>query len=394
MDVQLSDRVNRIKPSPTLAVTNRAAELRAAGNDIIGLGAGEPDFDTPEHIKDAAVNAIDNGMTKYTAVDGTPGLKKAIINKFQTENNLSYEANQVLVSSGGKQSFFNLALALLNEGDEVIIPAPFWVSYPDMVLVADGKPVIITTTQANRFKITPEQLEEAITHRTRLVVLNSPSNPTGVAYTHEELAALGEVLQRFPNVLVASDDMYEHIRFNDQPFCNILNACPELYDRTIVLNGVSKAYSMTGWRIGYAAGPAKLIGAMKKVQSQSTSNPSSISQAAAQAALEGGLECVEKMVVSFKERHEFVINALNDIEGVECIPVDGTFYAFPSFAAMIENDSRFNDDIELAEFLLNEAGVALVPGSAFGAPGNMRLSFATGLSTLEDAISRIKNALA
>ncbi|WP_136679543.1 pyridoxal phosphate-dependent aminotransferase [Neptunomonas sp. XY-337] len=394
MDVQLSDRVNRIKPSPTLAVTNRAAELRAAGNDIIGLGAGEPDFDTPEHIKDAAVNAIDNGMTKYTAVDGTPGLKKAIINKFQTENNLSYEANQILVSSGGKQSFFNLALALLNEGDEVIIPAPFWVSYPDMVLVADGKPVIITTTQANRFKITPEQLEEAITHRTRLVVLNSPSNPTGVAYTHEELAALGEVLQRFPNVLVASDDMYEHIRFNDQPFCNILNACPELYDRTIVLNGVSKAYSMTGWRIGYAAGPAKLIGAMKKVQSQSTSNPSSISQAAAQAALEGGLECVEKMVVSFKERHEFVVNALNDIEGVECIPADGTFYAFPSFAAVIESDSRFNDDIELAEFLLNEAGVALVPGSAFGAPGNMRLSFATGLSTLEDAISRIKNALA
>lgn len=394
LDVQLSDRVNRIKPSPTLAVTNRAAELRAAGNDIIGLGAGEPDFDTPEHIKDAAVNAIDNGMTKYTAVDGTPGLKKAIINKFQTENNLSYEANQILVSSGGKQSFFNLALALLNEGDEVIIPAPFWVSYPDMVLVADGKPVIITTTQANRFKITPEQLEEAITHRTRLVVLNSPSNPTGVAYTHEELAALGKVLQRFPNVLVASDDMYEHIRFNDQPFCNILNACPELYDRTIVLNGVSKAYSMTGWRIGYAAGPAKLIGAMKKVQSQSTSNPSSISQAAAQAALEGGLECVEKMVVSFKERHEFVVNALNDIEGVECIPADGTFYAFPSFAAVIENDSRFNDDIELAEFLLNEAGVALVPGSAFGAPGNMRLSFATGLSTLEDAISRIKNALA
>ena len=393
MDVQLSDRVNSIKPSPTLAVTNRAAELRAAGKDIIGLGAGEPDFDTPEHIKDAAIHALDNGFTKYTAVDGTPGLKKAIINKFKTENGLDYEANQILVSCGGKQSFFNLSLALLNPGDEVIIPAPYWVSYPDMVLVADGKPVIVTTTQAQRFKMTPAQLEEAITHKTRLVVLNSPSNPTGVAYSLEELAALGEVLKKFPNILIATDDMYEHIRFNDLPFCNILNACPELYDRTIVLNGVSKAYSMTGWRIGYAAGPAKLIGAMKKVQSQSTSNPTSISQVAAQAALEGGNECVEKMVVAFKERHEFVIAALNEIDGVDCIPADGTFYAFPSFQQLIDNDPRFEDDIALAEFLLNEAGVALVPGSAFGAPGNMRLSFATGLSVLEDALSRIKKAL-
>ncbi len=393
MDVQLSDRVNSIKPSPTLAVTNRAAELRAAGKDIIGLGAGEPDFDTPEHIKDAAIHALDNGFTKYTAVDGTPGLKKAIINKFKTENGLDYEANQILVSCGGKQSFFNLSLALLNPGDEVIIPAPYWVSYPDMVLVADGKPVIVTTTQAQRFKMTPAQLEEAITHKTRLVVLNSPSNPTGVAYSLEELAALGEVLKKFPNILIATDDMYEHIRFNDLPFCNILNACPELYDRTIVLNGVSKAYSMTGWRIGYAAGPAKLIGAMKKVQSQSTSNPTSISQVAAQAALEGGNECVEKMVVAFKERHEFVVAALNEIDGVDCIPADGTFYAFPSFQQLIDNDPRFEDDIALAEFLLNEAGVALVPGSAFGAPGNMRLSFATGLSVLEDALNRIKKAL-
>jgi len=393
LDVQLSDRVNSIKPSPTLAVTNRAAELRAAGKDIIGLGAGEPDFDTPEHIKDAAIHALDNGFTKYTAVDGTPGLKKAIINKFKTENGLDYEANQILVSCGGKQSFFNLSLALLNPGDEVIIPAPYWVSYPDMVLVADGKPVIVTTTQAQRFKMTPAQLEEAITHKTRLVVLNSPSNPTGVAYSLEELAALGEVLKKFPNILIATDDMYEHIRFNDLPFCNILNACPELYDRTIVLNGVSKAYSMTGWRIGYAAGPAKLIGAMKKVQSQSTSNPTSISQVAAQAALEGGNECVEKMVVAFKERHEFVVAALNEIDGVDCIPADGTFYAFPSFQQLIDNDPRFEDDIALAEFLLNEAGVALVPGSAFGAPGNMRLSFATGLSVLEDALSRIKKAL-
>ena len=394
MDVQLSDRVNSIKPSPTLAVSNRAAELSAAGKDIIGLGVGEPDFDTPEHIKDAAITALNNGFTKYTAVDGTSGLKKAIINKFKNENGLSYEANQILVSCGGKQSFFNLALALLNEGDEVIIPAPYWVSYPDMVLVADGKPVIITTTQEQRFKITPAQLEEAITHRTRLVVINSPSNPTGVAYTLDELKALAEVLKKFPNVLIATDDMYEHIRFNDQPFVNILNAAPELYDRTIVLNGVSKAYSMTGWRIGYAAGPVKLINAMKKVQSQSTSNPTSISQVAAQAALEGGNECVEKMVVAFKARHEFVVAALNEIDGVDCIPADGTFYAFPSFQAIIDRDPRFNNDIDLAEFLLIEAGVALVPGSAFGAPGNMRLSFATSMDILEDAISRIKKALA
>jgi aspartate aminotransferase len=393
LDVQLSDRVNSIKPSPTLAVTNRAAELRASGKDIIGLGAGEPDFDTPEHIKEAAIEALHNGFTKYTAVDGTAGLKKAIINKFENDNGLHYDANQILVSCGGKQSFFNLSLALLNKGDEVIIPAPYWVSYPDMVLVADGKPVIITTTQAQRFKITPAQLEEAITHRTRLVVLNSPSNPTGVAYTLAELEALGAVLRKFPNVLIATDDMYEHIRFNDLPFCNILNACPDLYDRTIVLNGVSKAYSMTGWRIGYAAGPFKLINAMKKVQSQSTSNPTSISQVAAQAALEGGNECVDKMVVAFRQRHDYVVAALNDIEGVECIPADGTFYAFPSFQKIIDNDARFNDDIELAEFLLNDAGVALVPGSAFGAPGNMRLSFATGMDILKDAISRIKTAL-
>ncbi|WP_394166796.1 pyridoxal phosphate-dependent aminotransferase [Neptunomonas phycophila] len=393
MDVLLSDRVNSIKPSPTLAVTNRAAELRAEGKDIIGLGAGEPDFDTPDHIKNAAIEALNNGFTKYTAVDGTPGLKKAIINKFQNENGLSYQANQILVSCGGKQSFFNLSLALLNEGDEVIIPAPYWVSYPDMVLVADGKPVIITTTQEQRFKITPEQLEEAITPRTRLVVLNSPSNPTGVAYSLSELKALGEVLAKYPDVLIATDDMYEHIRFNDEPFVNILNACPNLYDRTIVLNGVSKAFSMTGWRIGYAAGPAKLIGAMKKIQSQSTSNPTSISQVASQAALEGGNDCVKDMVLAFKERHNYVVAALNEIKGVECIPADGTFYAFPSFQHVIDNDDRFNNDIELAEFLLGEAGVALVPGSAFGAAGNMRLSFATSMDVLKDAIARIKKAL-
>ncbi|SEG22391.1 pyridoxal phosphate-dependent aminotransferase [Marinobacterium lutimaris] len=394
MDVQLSNRVNSIKPSPTLAVTNRAAELRAAGQNIIGLGAGEPDFDTPDHIKQAAIDALNSGFTKYTAVDGTPALKKAIIAKFENENGLKYEANQILVSCGGKQSFFNLSLALLNAGDEVIIPAPYWVSYPDMVKVADGVPVILTTTQEQRFKITPAQLEEAITDKTRLVVLNSPSNPTGVAYTEEELKALGEVLKRYPNVLIATDDMYEHIRFTGKPFCNIVNACPELYERTIVLNGVSKAYSMTGWRIGYAAGPAKLIGAMKKIQSQSTSNPTSISQVAAQAALEGSQECVEEMVKAFKERHDYVVSALNAIEGVECIEADGTFYAFPSFQKVIDSRPEFEDDIAFAEFLLIEAGVALVPGSAFGAPGNLRLSFATSLDTLKDAIGRISTALA
>lgn len=393
MNVQLSDRVNNIKPSPTLAVTNRAAELRAAGKNIIGLGAGEPDFDTPDHIKQAAIQALNEGFTKYTAVDGTPSLKKAIINKFKQDNGLAYEANQILVSCGGKQSFFNLSLALLNEGDEVIVPAPYWVSYPDMVIMADAKPVIITTTQAQRFKMTPEQLEAAITDKTRLVVLNSPSNPTGVAYSLDELKALAEVLLKYPQVLIATDDMYEHIRLNDKPFINILNACPALYDRTIVLNGVSKAYSMTGWRIGYAAGPAWLIGAMKKIQSQSTSNPTSIAQVAAQAALEGSQDCVKEMVVAFKARHEYVVKTLNTIPGVSCIPADGTFYAFPSFQNVIDNDDRFDDDIALAEFLLIEAGVALVPGSAFGAPGNMRLSFATSMDVLEDALERISKAL-
>ncbi|TVQ73259.1 MAG: pyridoxal phosphate-dependent aminotransferase [Oceanospirillales bacterium] len=393
MDLQLSDRVNSIKPSPTLAVTNRAAELRAAGKNIIGLGAGEPDFDTPDHIKAAAIEAINNGFTKYTAVDGTPGLKKAIIAKFKRDNGLDYEANQILVSSGGKQSFFNMALALLNEGDEVIIPAPYWVSYPDMVLVADAQPVILETSQENRFKITPDQLEAAINERTRVVVLNSPSNPSGVAYTLEELKALGEVLKPYPDIIIATDDMYEHILFGDQPFCNILNACPELYDQTIVLNGVSKAYSMTGWRIGYAAGPAKLIGAMKKVQSQSTSNPNSIAQVAAEAALNGDQACVAEMVKAFKARHDFVVKSLNEIEGVECIPADGTFYAFPSFQKVIDSRPEFADDIALAEFLLLEAGVALVPGSAFGTPGNLRLSFATSMDVLEDAINRIKKAL-
>ncbi|WP_166258664.1 pyridoxal phosphate-dependent aminotransferase [Marinobacter salicampi] len=393
MELQLSSRVQGIKPSPTLAVTNKAAELRAAGQDIIGLGAGEPDFDTPDHIKDAAIAAIKNGQTKYTAVDGTPGLKKAIISKFKRDNDLDYEANQILVSSGGKQSFFNLALATLNPGDEAIIPAPYWVSYPDMVLVAEGKPVILETSAETRFKITAEQLENAITDRTRLFVINSPSNPSGMAYSREELAALGDVLKRHPHVMIATDDMYEPILWTAQPFSNILNATPELYDRTFVLNGVSKAYSMTGWRIGYAAGPARIIGAMKKIQSQSTSNPSSISQAAAQAALDGPQECVGEMVKAFKERHDYLVEALNELPGVECLKGDGTFYAFPSFQEAIEAKPGVDNDVEFAEVLLREAGVALVPGSAFGAPGHMRLSFATGMGTLKEAITRLKKAL-
>jgi len=393
-DISLSHRVQRIKPSPTLAVTARAAELRAAGKDIIGLGAGEPDFDTPDHIKQAAIRAIQRGDTRYTAVDGTAALKNAIINKFRRDNGLDYQPDQVLVSCGGKQSFYNLVQALLNPGDEVIIPAPYWVSYPDMVRLADGEPVIIKAGLEQRFKITPEQLQAAITTKTRLVVINSPSNPTGVAYSRDELRALAEVLLQHPQVLVATDDMYEHILWSDEPFSNILNVCEELYPRTMVLNGVSKAYAMTGWRIGYAGGPKQLIQAMKKVQSQSTSNPASISQAAAQEALDGDQSCIAPMLKAFRARHDFVVQALNGIPGVRCAQADGTFYSFPDVSAVIKRLDGVNDDVELAEYLLREAGVALVPGSAFGAPGYVRLSFATSMEVLEDALGRLKRALA
>ena len=392
MDLQLSDRVQQIKPSPTLAVTNRAAELRAAGKDIIGLGAGEPDFDTPQHIKDAASKAIADGFTKYTAVDGTPALKKAIIDKFQRDNGLSYEPNQILVSCGGKQSFFNLALALLNPGDEVVIPAPYWVSYPDMVKIAEGVPVIVETDQSARFKMTPAQLDAAITSKTKLVVINSPSNPSGVAYTEAELSALAEVLKQYPDVLIATDDMYEHILWAEGGFHNIVTVCPELYDRTLVMNGVSKAYSMTGWRIGYVGGPQKLVAAMKKIQSQSTSNPTSIAQVAAEAALNGDQGCVQQMLVAFKERHDYVVAALNELPGVECVESDGTFYAFPSFKGAMAA-AGIESDVDFAEKLLNEAEVALVPGSAFGTPGHMRLSYATSMDVLKEAISRLKKAL-
>lgn len=392
-DIILSDRVNAIKPSPTLAVTNKAAELKAAGKDIIGLGAGEPDFDTPAHIKQAAIDAINNGFTKYTAVDGTPALKKAIIAKFKRDNDLNYDANQILVSCGGKQSFFNLALALINDGDEVIIPAPYWVSYPDMVLVAGGVPVIVKCGEENRFKITPQQLEAAITPKTKLLVLNSPSNPTGMIYSLDELKALAAVLQKHPQVFVATDDMYEHIRWTGDKFYNILNADPSLYDRTIVLNGVSKAYAMTGWRIGYAAGPLKLIKAMTKVQSQSTSNPTSISQVAAQAALDGDQQVLEPMVAAFERRCDLVVNGLNQIKGIHCLRPDGAFYVYPNIKPLIKA-LGLQSCTEFSEWLLDKAGVAVVPGDAFGLGGFMRISYATSEKVLEDALARIANAVA
>jgi aspartate aminotransferase len=391
MSIKLSNRVKAVKPSPTLAITARAAAMRAAGHDIIGLGAGEPDFDTPDHIKAAAISAINKGFTKYTAVDGTPGLKQAIIRKFKRDNGLDYQPNQILVSCGGKQSFYNLAQALLNPGDEVIIPAPYWVSYPDMVLLADGVPVIIETGQAQNFKITPQQLKQAITGKTRLLVINSPSNPTGAAYSLAELKALGDVLRDFPEVLIATDDMYEHVLWRKGEFVNILNAHPDFYERTIVLNGVSKAYSMTGWRIGYAGGPAALIEAMCIIQSQSTSNPTSISQVAAEEALNGDQAFIDTMLVEFKKRHDFVVAELNGIDGIECLPTDGTFYVFPNVTKLL-NRLGIEDDLAYSEFLIEKAGVALVPGTAFGSPGHIRISIATSMSNLENALARIKQA--
>jgi len=396
--LELSHRVRSIKPSPTLAVSAKAAKMKAEGRDIISLGVGEPDFDTPQHIKDAGIAAINAGFTKYTAVGGTPSLKKAVCEKFKRENGLDYAPNQVLVSCGGKQSFYNLAQALLNPGDEVIIPAPYWVSYPDMVLLAEGKPVIVDAGIDQGFKITPTQLEAAITPKTKLVVINSPSNPTGAVYSKAELAALGEVLLRHPQVLIASDDMYEHILMEDGTYDNIVNACPELYSRTMVLNGVSKAYSMTGWRIGYAAGPADIIAAMDNIQSQSTSNPTSISQVAAEAALNGDQGCITPMLTAFRERHRYVVDALNAIPGVHCVASGGAFYAFPNVSAAIrklhaEGKLPEASDLALANRLL-EFGVALVPGSAFGAEGCIRISFATSMENLKQAIQRIANALA
>ncbi|HLQ86690.1 MAG TPA: pyridoxal phosphate-dependent aminotransferase [Salinisphaeraceae bacterium] len=391
--MQLAERVQRVQPSPTLAITARAAEMKAAGHDIIGLGAGEPDFDTPEHIKAAAKQALDEGKTKYAPVPGTPGLRAAIADKFKRDNNLDYDTEQVIVTVGGKQSLYNLFQALLNDGDEVIVPAPYWVSYPAMVTLAGGKPVILETGIDAEFRITPEQLADAITDRTRCVILNSPSNPSGKAYSKAELAALGEVIAQHPNLLVATDDMYEHILWTEEPFANIVNAAPELYEQTIVMNGVSKAYAMTGWRIGYAAGPLELIRAMGKIQSQSTSGAATMAQEAAEAALRGDQGCVGDMVKAFRQRHDFVVESLNSIDGVRCLPSDGTFYAFPDFSAVIERMDGIDDDLELAEHLIENAGVALVPGSAFGAPGYVRLSYATSMENLEKALQRIADAV-
>tara|TARA_R110002074_G_scaffold402247_1_gene605625 strand:+ start:188266 stop:189456 length:1191 start_codon:yes stop_codon:yes gene_type:complete len=393
LDIPLSHRAQSIKPSPTLAVTARAAELRAEGKDIIGLGAGEPDFDTPEHIKEAAIQALKKGQTKYTAVDGTADLKLAIINKFKRENDLVYNNNQILVSCGAKHSLYNLFQATLNPGDEIIIPAPYWVSYPDMAKLAGAEPVILKTTIADNFKITPDKLRGAISDRTRMVVFNSPSNPSGVSYSEEELAALGEVLVEHRDILIVTDDIYEHILWGQDKFVNIVNACPELYDQTIVVNGVSKAYSMTGWRIGYVGGPESIIKGMKKIQSQSTSNASSMAQAAAVAALDGDQTYIKESTGIFKERHDFVLKSLQAIDGINCLASEGTFYSFPDMNGLIEKLDGINNDIELAEFFLEKAEVAMVPGSAFGAPGCMRISFATSMENLEKSMERIKAAL-
>ena len=397
--MSLSRRVQAIKPSPTLAVTARAAKLKAEGKDIIGLGAGEPDFDTPQHIKDAAITAINKGFTKYTAVGGTASLKAAIIAKFKRDNRLDYTAKQILVSCGGKQSFFNLALATINPGDEVIIPAPYWVSYPDIVLIAEGKPVIVQAGIEQGFKMTPAQLAAAITPKTRMVVINSPSNPSGAVYSLEDLKGLGEVLRQHPDILIATDDMYEHIALVDGKFVNILDACPDLKPRTMVLNGVSKAYAMTGWRIGYAAGPEHIITAMENVQSQSTSNPTSISQVAAEAALNGDQDCITPMVKAFRERHEFVASELNRIPGLKCLKAGGAFYAFPDARqaiATLHAKGKIEEatDLAFSEYLLVQGGVAVVPGSAFGSEGYIRLSFATSMENLQKALARIAQALA
>jgi aspartate aminotransferase len=378
-----------VKPSPTGAVLALAAELRAAGRDLISLGAGEPDFDTPQHIKDAAIAAINAGQTRYTPIDGTAELKEAIRAKFARENQLEYDVSQVVVTSGAKQALFNLCLAFLSPGDEAIVPAPYWVSYPDMVRLAEAEAVFIETGIEQDFKMTPEQLDAAITERTRLLILNSPSNPTGASYSEAELQALGTVLESHPSVVILSDDIYEHIHWADDPFVSFATACPSLKDRTVTTNGVSKAYAMTGWRIGYAAGPGELINAMKTVQSQSTSNACSVSQAAAVAALNGDQSCVADMTAAYRARHDYVVEALNSIDGFECRRGEGTFYAFPHVRGALDA-LGMQKDVELVEYLLNEADVACVPGSAFGAPSYLRLSFACSMESLENRAPHLK----
>ena len=389
----MSVKVDQIRPSATIAVSMQAMALKTQGRDIVSLGAGEPDFDTPEHIRDAAIAAIHAGKTRYTQVDGTPELKAAIIRKFRMDNDLVFEPDQVIASNGAKQCLYNLMVALLNRGDEVIVPAPYWVSYPDMVKLADAEPAILSATPENDYKITARELQNTLNDNTRMVILNSPSNPTGKVYSEDEFRDLGDVLLEHPKVFIACDDIYEYIYWGDQPYRTFLNACPDLADRTVVVNGVSKGYAMTGWRIGYLAGPADLVKAMRKVQGQSTSCPGSVSQAAAVAALTGPQDCVEEMRLSFEERYRYVRDALNAIPGVECPDCDGAFYAFPSFQEVIDGRDDIRDDVELATWILDEAGVATVPGSAFGAPGHLRLSYAAGMDYLEEAIGRIRDAV-
>ena len=394
----LSDCVNRIEESPTLAITAKANKLKSEGKDIIGLAAGEPDFDTPDFIKNAAIQAIHEGFTKYTAVAGTPSLKKAVIEKFKRDNQLQYQSHEIIVGVGGKQCIFNLCLALLNENDEVIIPAPYWVSYVDIAQLTGAKPVVIQCDINQAFKLSPAQLDQAINKKTKLFLINSPSNPTGAVYSENELRALADILLKHPHVYIGTDDIYENINLNGQPFKNILMIEPKLKDRTIILNGVSKAYSMTGWRIGFAAGPEEIISAMTKLQSQSTSNPTSISQVAAEAALRGDQDCIKPMLEAFIERHHYVLETLNSIKGIQCLPSEGAFYAFADASEAIENlfnkqKIKSRSDLALSEYLLDKKGVAIVPGSAFGSEGYFRISFATSMENLKEALSRIKEAL-
>lgn len=390
MDITLADRTHAVQPSPTLVINARAKQLKASGGDIISLSVGEPDFDTPEHIKTAAIDAINAGFTRYTAVDGTAELKEAIVAKFEHDNQLNFTPDDIIVSTGAKQCLYNLTQVLINPGDEVIIPAPYWVSYPDMCKLAGAKCVVVKGKIQHDFKISPEQLEAAITPKTKLFILNSPSNPTGMIYSKQELSALAEVLLKHPHVLILTDDIYEHILWTHRPFTNLLTVCPELKPRTVVVNGVSKAYAMTGWRIGYAAGPKEIIAATRKIQSQSTSNPCSIAQKAAFAALNGNQNCVHEMAKEFKVRHDFVYQTLQDISGLEVCPSHGTFYTFPNIARIISQMPDINSDIDFAEALLVKTGVAVVPGTAFGDSDCIRISFALGLEKLDDALKRIK----
>ena len=388
MSTILSNRVQKVKPSATMAVSDKAKELKSKGIQIVSMGSGEPDFDTPTNIQKAAIKAIGNGETRYTPADGTPELKKAICEKFKRENGLDYSLNEVMVSCGGKQVFYNLCQAILNSGDEVIIPTPYWVSYPDMAILADGTPVFIETGIDQDFKISPEQLEASITSNTKLFILNSPSNPTGSVYSKAEIEALGAVLEKHPHVSTISDDIYEHIRGGGDDFINIAMACPNLKDRVIILNGVSKAYAMTGWRIGYAAGPEMVIKAMKKIQGQSTSNPSSISQAAALEAITGDQSFITMMVEAFERRHDFLVDSLNAIDGIECPRSGGAFYSFPKVQGLIER-LGLKDDVEFSTYCLEKLSLAVVPGSAFGAPGYVRLSFATSMDNIKLSVEKL-----